>query len=58
MNELQYKGYISVIKQDPDTHKLYGKIDGIKDFVNFIRLYQKKSNISKGYCGSYVKAIV
>lgn len=36
MNELQYKGYISVIKQDPDTHKLYGKIDGIKDFVNFI----------------------
>lgn len=38
MNELQYKGYISVIKQDPDTHKLYGKIDGIKDFVNFITI--------------------
>ena len=36
MNELQYKAYISVIKQDPDTHKLYGKIDRIKDFVNFI----------------------
>lgn len=36
MNELQYKGYTFVIKQDPDTHKLYGKIDGIKDFVNFI----------------------
>ena len=36
MNKLQYKGYTSVIKQDPDTHKLYGKIDGIKDFVNFI----------------------
>ena len=41
MNELQYKGYISVIKQDPDTHKLYGKIDGIKDFVNFITINRR-----------------
>lgn len=36
MNKLQYKGYTSIIKQDLNTHKLYGKIENIKDFVNFI----------------------
>ncbi len=34
-NILEYKGYHTKIEFDADTHMLYGKIEGIRDLVNF-----------------------
>ena len=34
-NILEYKGYHTVIEFDAETFLLHGKIEGIKDFVNF-----------------------
>lgn len=31
----EYKGYTAEINEDPETGALYGKIAGIRDFVNF-----------------------
>lgn len=36
MEYIEYKGYKSCVRYDTETHKLYGKIDGIDDYVNFI----------------------
>ena len=32
---MRYKGYTAEISEDPETGALYGKISGIRDFVNF-----------------------
>lgn len=32
---MRYKGYTAEISEDPETGALYGKIAGIRDFVNF-----------------------
>lgn len=32
---LEYKGYVARVKYDPQDMVWYGKIEGIKDFVNF-----------------------
>ncbi len=34
-NVLEYKGYHTKIQYDADSNTLHGKIEGIKDFVNF-----------------------
>lgn len=34
-NILEYKGYFTRIEYCADSHVLYGKIEGIKDLVNF-----------------------
>lgn len=34
-NVLRYKGYMSTIKYSVEDRVLYGKIEGIKDLVNF-----------------------
>ena len=33
--ELRYKGYTSKVEYDPESRVLYGKIEGIRDLVNF-----------------------
>ncbi|MBQ2616164.1 MAG: hypothetical protein IJF90_04845 [Synergistaceae bacterium] len=34
-NRLDYKGYSTSIEIDFPSHLLYGKIEGIRDYVNF-----------------------
>jgi predicted HicB family RNase H-like nuclease len=34
-NVLEYKGYHTKVQYDADSNSLHGKIEGIKDFVNF-----------------------
>jgi len=34
-NVLEYKGYHTKVQFDADSNTLHGKIEGIKDFVNF-----------------------
>lgn len=34
-NILEYRGYTAKIEIDFESHSLYGKIAGIRDFVNF-----------------------
>lgn len=34
-NVLEYKGYHAKVQYDADSNTLHGKIEGIKDFVNF-----------------------
>ena len=34
-NVLEYKGYHTKVQYDADSNTLHGKIEGIKDFVNF-----------------------
>lgn len=34
-NRLEYKGYSTSIEIDFPSHLLYGKIEGIRDYVNF-----------------------
>lgn len=34
-NELEYKGYHTKIEIDFPSHQLHGKIEGIRDLVNF-----------------------
>ena len=35
-NILEYKGYYTNIEIDFESHMLYGKIEGIRDLVNFM----------------------
>ena len=35
-NVLEYKGYCTNIEIDFESHMLYGKIEGIRDLVNFM----------------------
>ena len=35
-NILEYKGYYTNIEIDFESHVLYGKIEGIRDLVNFM----------------------
>ena len=35
-NLLEYKGYYTDIGIDFGSHELYGKIEGINDFINFM----------------------
>ncbi len=34
-NELRYRGYTAKVEYDPESRVLYGKIEGIRDLVNF-----------------------
>lgn len=34
-NVLEYKGYQTKVEYDAESHVLYGKIEGIRDLVNF-----------------------
>lgn len=36
MEKLKYKGYVSTVRYDNESHKLHGRIDGISDFVNYV----------------------
>lgn len=44
-NRLEYKGYHTDVEIDFEAQAFYGKIEGIKDFVNF------QSDISRGVQG-------